>query len=39
MYLTTSEPIAFIPTADAAAARSFYETALASTLSPTTTSP
>ena len=28
MYLTTSEPIAFIPTADAAAARSFYETAL-----------
>ena len=28
MYLTTSEPIAFIPTADAAAARNFYETAL-----------
>jgi catechol 2,3-dioxygenase-like lactoylglutathione lyase family enzyme len=28
MYLTTSEPIAFIPTTDAAAARSFYETAL-----------
>jgi catechol 2,3-dioxygenase-like lactoylglutathione lyase family enzyme len=28
MYLTTSEPIAFLPTTDAAAARSFYETAL-----------
>jgi catechol 2,3-dioxygenase-like lactoylglutathione lyase family enzyme len=28
MYLTTSEPIAFIPTTDAAAARNFYETAL-----------
>ncbi len=28
MYLTTNEPIAFIPTVDAAAARNFYETAL-----------
>jgi predicted enzyme related to lactoylglutathione lyase len=28
MPLTTNEPIAFIPTTDAAAARNFYETAL-----------
>ena len=28
MPLTTNEPIAFIPTANAAAARNFYETAL-----------
>jgi predicted enzyme related to lactoylglutathione lyase len=28
MYLTTNEPIAFIPTVDGAAARNFYETAL-----------
>ena len=28
MYLTTNQPIAFIPTVDGAAARSFYETAL-----------
>ncbi len=28
MYLTINEPIAFIPTTDGAAARSFYETAL-----------
>lgn len=28
MPLTSNEPIAFIPTADAAAARTFYETAL-----------
>ena len=28
MALTTAEPIAFIPTTDGAAARSFYETAL-----------